>query len=107
MAEHRHGATTAVQGIADAAKGAAEDVMGQARAAGAALQDEAGGLASTLRQGLESQAEQQKHRIADRIGQLAERVQRSADGMRERSVAGPADGARRSRAGRRGEGHRA
>jgi len=83
MAEHRHGATAAVQGIADAAKGAAEGVMDQARAAGAALQGEAGGLASTLRQGLESQAEQQKHRIADRIGQLADRVQRSADGLRD------------------------
>ena len=31
---------------------------------------------------MESQAEQQKHRIAERIGQLAERVQRSADDLR-------------------------
>ncbi len=83
MADHRHDATASVQGIADAAKGAAEDAMDQARAAGAALQSEAVGLASTLRQGLESQAEQQKHRIADRIGQLADRVQRSADDLRE------------------------
>lgn len=82
MAEHEHGATASVPGIADAAKGAAADVMDQARAAGATLQGEAGGLASTLRQGLEAQAEQQKHRIADRIGQLAERVQKSADDLR-------------------------
>ena len=73
---------TDVQGVVQAAKAAAGDLRDHARATGGALLSEAGELGGTLRQGLEGQAEQQKDRIAQRIGALAERVQRSADEMR-------------------------
>ena len=72
---------TDVQGVVQAAKAAAGDLMDQARVTGGALLSETGEFGGTLRQGLEGQAEQQKDRIAQRIGALAERLQRSADDM--------------------------
>ena len=70
-----------VQGVVQAAKTAAGDLVDQARATGGALLSEAGKLGGTLRQGLEGQAEQHKDHIAQRIGALAERLQRSANEM--------------------------
>ena len=72
---------TDVQGVVQAAKAAAGDLADQARETGGSLLSEAGKLGGTLRQGLEGQAEQQKDHIAQRIGALAERLQRSANEM--------------------------
>ena len=55
----------------------------EAAGRGRALRSEAAGLGSTIKQGLSNQVEQQKNGIADRIGAVAERAQRTADDLRD------------------------
>ena len=68
-------------GVTDELRGAVSDVAGEARAAGAALRDEASGLGSTIKQGLTAQAERRKNVVADRLAAVAERAQRTADDL--------------------------
>ena len=68
-------------GATEELRGAVRDVAGEARAAGAALRDEASGLGSTLKQGLTAQAERRKNVVADRLAAVAERAQRTADDL--------------------------
>lgn len=64
--------------VADELREAADE----AKATGDAVRGEASGLASTIRQGVSSQVEQQKNGIADRLSTVAERAQRSAADLR-------------------------
>lgn len=77
-----HAVSPAAQGIQAEVKGAARDVLDEARATGDGLKKEASGIASTIKDGLAAQAEQQKNAIAERIGRVAERVQSAASDLR-------------------------
>jgi len=70
-------------GIADQAKGAAQDVAREAQAAGSSVRREVSGLGSTIKQGLSDQVERQRDGIADRLNVVAERVQQTAGDLRE------------------------
>jgi hypothetical protein len=63
-------------------KGAAADVVTEARAAGTSLRDDVTGLSGTLRQGLSDQAERQKNGIADRLSAVAARAGETAADLR-------------------------
>ncbi|MGD9510892.1 MAG: hypothetical protein AB7I59_16085 [Geminicoccaceae bacterium] len=70
-------------GVADELRGASHDVSREAQAAGHALRQQASGLAGTIRQGMSEQAARQKNGIADRLGAVAERAQRTAGDLRQ------------------------
>lgn len=76
-------AVAEARGAGEELKGAAQDVAAEVRAAGSAVREEVGGLGGTIKQGLTAQAEQRKNAIADRLGAVADRAQRTADDLRD------------------------
>jgi hypothetical protein len=72
--------------VTQEAEGAARDVMGEARATGSTLADEAKGMAGSLKQGLSAQAEAQKNAVADRMGSVAQHLQHTAEDLRGREA---------------------
>jgi hypothetical protein len=72
--------------VADEARGAARDVMAEARRTGSALKSEATGLVGEVRQQLASQVESQKDGLADRIAAVAQQVYGTAEDLRGREA---------------------
>ena len=84
-----HGRTSmggSARGVGQEAAGAARDVADEARAAGSTLRGEVAGLGDSLKQGLSRQVERQKDGIADRIANIADRAERSADELRDQEA---------------------
>lgn len=76
QSHHEHAPGGRATALPNATPSASQAVTDDASTAGASVTG--GGLAHALKQGLATQAEQQKNAIADRIGRVADRVQHTA-----------------------------